>query len=350
MHGTRSPAKRWTGLAVGLLLSVGALAVVQEPPAHANGGEGYLEVTVQGPDGSPLGSAVVILYEAGQVNPDPVNDPGWRPAELAQTGTGADGVAHFAQTMPPDRAQISVKIWVDAVGFVGEWYLGETYTDAVSASIGEGLTESKTVALSGVLRVINVYVYDDSDSDVALGGTTVGLYDDADGSTAALTSTTRSDGVAQLKVPLGLAPGTYHVKGTRPGYITQWYLGEPAVGTNDFESAFDVDLSTESFALNYNLAMTAGTPAAFTKAPRPTISGTVKRGRTLTAKTGTWVPKPTFRFRWYRGTKPITGATAKTYTLRKADVGKRMSVRIRGSALGYVTTSRTSARTTVVKP
>jgi hypothetical protein len=257
------------------------------------------------------------------------------------------GVAHFDYTMPADRAQISVKIWVEAVGYVGEWYLGDSYGDAVSVSISEGQSESKAVALAATLRQVEVTVYD-PDSGDGIGGVTLGLYDAAgDGSAPSLTKQTSSTGVAQIKIPIGSLPGgLYRLRASRPGYLTQWYLGEPPSGANDFFSAVDLDLSPDTFALPVSLAMTAGTPAPFTTAPTPTITGKAKKGKTLTAKPGAWVPSPSrFTYRWFRGSKAIAGATAKTYTLRKSDVGKRISVKVKGILAGYVSTTRASAKT-----
>jgi len=77
----------------------------------------------------------------------------------------------------------------------------------------------------------------------------------------------------------------------------------------------------------------------------PTVSGTVKVGKTLTAKVGTWKPSGvTFTYRWYRNGTAISGATGKTYVVKKADKGARLHVRVTGSLNGYVTVSRSSAK------
>ncbi len=81
-----------------------------------------------------------------------------------------------------------------------------------------------------------------------------------------------------------------------------------------------------------------GIPMHFTT--RPYISGTPAVGRTLTARVGTWTPKPTsYRYRWYRNGVPITGATAKTYTVKRIDRGKRIKVRVGVRRTGYVSGS-----------
>jgi hypothetical protein len=66
----------------------------------------------------------------------------------------------------------------------------------------------------------------------------------------------------------------------------------------------------------------------------PTISGTLKVWRTLTASTGTWTGNPTaYAFAWLRcdagGEKcAATGATGQGYKLRQLDVGFRLRVRV----------------------
>ena len=76
----------------------------------------------------------------------------------------------------------------------------------------------------------------------------------------------------------------------------------------------------------------------------PKISGTRKVGKKLTASAGSWGPSPvTLSYRWYRGSSAISGATAKTYTLKKADKGKTVSVRVTGAKTAYATVVKKSS-------
>ena len=78
----------------------------------------------------------------------------------------------------------------------------------------------------------------------------------------------------------------------------------------------------------------------------PTISGTAKVGRKLTAKPGTWGPaQVTLAYGWYRDGTPIAGAGRSTYTLVGADRGKAITVAVTGSKAGYMTSTRTSKPT-----
>jgi hypothetical protein len=85
----------------------------------------------------------------------------------------------------------------------------------------------------------------------------------------------------------------------------------------------------------------------FTKVYQPTISGTAKVGKTLTAKVKTWKPKPTsVSWQWYRNGVAIPGATKSKYKLTRGDKGTKITVTTVGSRLGYQSssTSKSTAR------
>ncbi|RYP83137.1 hypothetical protein EKO23_20050 [Nocardioides guangzhouensis] len=77
----------------------------------------------------------------------------------------------------------------------------------------------------------------------------------------------------------------------------------------------------------------------------PRISGTVKVGRTLTAKPGSWTTATRFAYRWFANGTAVKGATARTFTPSRAQAGKRLTVRVTGSKAGYKTAARTSKAT-----
>lgn len=69
---------------------------------------------------------------------------------------------------------------------------------------------------------------------------------------------------------------------------------------------------------------------------KPTIAGTAKAGKKLTAKPGSWSPRPSsYTYRWYRNGAPIKGATKRTYTVKKSDRGRKITVRIQAKRAGY---------------
>lgn len=88
---------------------------------------------------------------------------------------------------------------------------------------------------------------------------------------------------------------------------------------------------------------------AFTTGPTASISGTVRQGQTLTAGEGSPVPKPdSFSYDWLADGVPIGGATAKTFQLTSAQVGKKISVAVTAHKSGYDDASDTSPETVPV--
>lgn len=79
----------------------------------------------------------------------------------------------------------------------------------------------------------------------------------------------------------------------------------------------------------------------------PAITGTTTQGQTLTCSTGTWSKSPSFSYQWQRSGVPIIGATASTYLLAAADVGKLMSCTVKATKSG-VSAVATSAQTAAV--
>ncbi len=90
-------------------------------------------------------------------------------------------------------------------------------------------------------------------------------------------------------------------------------------------------------------------PARFT-APVPRITGAAAVGNTVTAGIGEWKPAATkLAYRWLRNGKRIPGATAATYVLAPADAGKKVQVEVTGSAQGYVTLTKLSAKLKIAR-
>ena len=84
-----------------------------------------------------------------------------------------------------------------------------------------------------------------------------------------------------------------------------------------------------------------------TTVPTVTIDGVAAVGETLTATVGVWAPVPaTSSVQWYRSGKAIKNANrATSYKLKKADKGKKITVRITASGGGYATVVIRSAPT-----
>lgn len=81
---------------------------------------------------------------------------------------------------------------------------------------------------------------------------------------------------------------------------------------------------------------------------KPTISGTSRAGKVVTANPGDWGPDPvTLTYQWNSDGLPIVGATADTLELPGSIVGTNLSVTVTGAKDGYSTTSVTSSTTKV---
>lgn len=80
------------------------------------------------------------------------------------------------------------------------------------------------------------------------------------------------------------------------------------------------------------------------------ITGTRKVGKKLRADTAAWAAKPVkLSYKWYRNGKAISKQTNRHYKLRKADKGKRISVRIHQRKTHYATVHKLSSRTGKIK-
>ncbi|GHF90232.1 hypothetical protein ACFFSH_16375 [Streptomyces filamentosus] len=99
-------------------------------------------------------------------------------------------------------------------------------------------------------------------------------------------------------------------------------------------------------------ATSAGITVATGLAPKattlPSLSGTVRVGRTLTLNRGVWTPAPTsYAYQWYANGRAISGATRTTFVITKAQRGQRITVKVTavrtGHATGYAWTRATGA-------
>jgi subtilisin family serine protease len=116
-------------------------------------------------------------------------------------------------------------------------------------------------------------------------------------------------------------------QGTPATYTLSWtgleaetrYLGVVQYGDSAVRTVLEVDAG-------------AAAPVA-TEAP--SISGTPKVGRTLTADPGTWDPaEVTVAYQWLRNGEPIEGATSERYRVTRDDQGAALSVRVTATAEG----------------
>ena len=81
----------------------------------------------------------------------------------------------------------------------------------------------------------------------------------------------------------------------------------------------------------------------------PVVSGTAKVGQELTGTSGSWTPAPSATsYQWLADGAEISGATAASYTLTAAELGKAISLRVTATADGHTDGVATSTATAPV--
>ncbi|WP_326667137.1 Tat pathway signal protein [Streptomyces canus] len=82
----------------------------------------------------------------------------------------------------------------------------------------------------------------------------------------------------------------------------------------------------------------------------PKITGTAKTGAKVTAEPGSWSAAPTsYTYQWKVDGRAISGATAKTYTVAAAVVGKKLTVTVTALKSGWKSGTATSGAVTAAK-
>ncbi|MEO8094227.1 MAG: hypothetical protein ABI632_04745, partial [Pseudolysinimonas sp.] len=174
--------------------------------------------------------------------------------------------------------------------------------------------------------------------------------------TSAKTATVVSGAITGLA---GVIGGDFRVGGLYTSNVTsflpsatysyQWYIDGVAVSkatTRDWVATAaamngTVSVKVTARATGYTsasivvLSDTATTFGSFATPPTPSIVGIEQTGHKLTAVPGTWTPKATFTYQWYRGAVPIPGATSSTLTLPSDAMSTTWMVRVVGRAPGY---------------
>ena len=91
----------------------------------------------------------------------------------------------------------------------------------------------------------------------------------------------------------------------------------------------------------------------FRSTETPTITGSAVVGETLTVDPGVWVAgdaEVSYSYQWLVNGKPIRRANDSTYVVGSSDAGKRISVRVTGSAPSFLSSTVTSSPTGAVLP
>ncbi|MER7566017.1 Tat pathway signal protein [Streptomyces sp. NPDC097941] len=92
------------------------------------------------------------------------------------------------------------------------------------------------------------------------------------------------------------------------------------------------------------------TEPQLTSTAAPKITGTAKTGAKVTAEPGSWSAAPTsYTYQWKADGRAISGATAKTYAVAAAVVGKKLTVTVTALKSSWKSGTATSGAVTVAK-
>ncbi|HEY3408616.1 MAG TPA: Ig-like domain repeat protein, partial [Propionicimonas sp.] len=122
-----------------------------------------------------------------------------------------------------------------------------------------------------------------------------------------------------------------------------------SVGSHSYKAAYSPSSGSYSASTSSVVTVTSIAGKTFTKTHVPTISGTSRVGKKLTAKTKAWSPVATFTYQWYANGTPITGATRSAWKLDKSQKGRKITVKVTGSRTDYASVSITSRATAKVR-
>lgn len=222
--------------------------------------------------------------------------------------TPISGATSRTYTIPSTRAgkTLHVKVTASKTGYA------PVSATSAAKSVAKGAFTAPTPKISGTVRI---------------GGTVKASRGTWTPSPSSVTYTWKVNGVRVKTGSSFTIPSKYYgkkltltVTGSRSGYTTKSVTSSGVVIAKEFDQA-----------------------------PRPTISGTARVYSTLTAKVGTWSPTPSwFSYQWKANGYSISGATGRTYKLKSADHGKKITVTVTAKRSARVTTSRTSSATASV--
>lgn len=115
----------------------------------------------------------------------------------------------------------------------------------------------------------------------------------------------------------------------------------------DYRTKVSVRITASASARSVTRTSAATTVArgTFAKRSNPKVSGTMRVGRTLSVRRGSWSPQPTkYRYQWLRDGQVVKGATKAHYRVTARDRHHRISVRLTLKASRYENRTVTSAR------
>ena len=231
---------------------------------------------------------------------------------------------------------------------------GVTATDAVDGDLTSKLTVDGTVDTAQEGTYVLTYSVSDAAGNTATATRTVTVANDVFTNTA-VPMITGSPAVGQV---LSATDGTWTPTPAAATY--QWKLDGTAiegataptytVAATDLGKAITVTVAvsktgvTASSASSVAVTVTAGALVT----GKPTVSGTARVGAKLALKAGTWTPSTKLTYQWKANNATIAKATGATYTVAPSLAGKKITVSVTGTKVGYTTATVTTAATKAV--
>lgn len=109
----------------------------------------------------------------------------------------------------------------------------------------------------------------------------------------------------------------------------------------------EITISVRAERNGYESAMLQSSPltvsAGTMRVSTPSITGSVKVGKVVTAKTTAWVTGAAITYQWLLDGKAIKGATGKTFKALASQKGRKLSLTVTQKLLGYVNATKTSS-------
>jgi hypothetical protein len=268
--------------------------------------------------------------------------------------------AYFDDYTDPDAPSYEQRYWQDSA----------TYAAATPVTVTPGATASSINIKLDVAPRLRLTVKDPSGTP--LPDTNVGIYVFYDGEWGpyrAGPNRTDENGVYRRTLHIGDRYKFFIDPPAGVGGVKEWYDNAYSEATAKEVTAtahgqvIDITIQLGAAPTDPTTPTTPNsptTPAPSSPAPvavpqkfaptKVSVRGTAKVGKKLRASTRAWAPAPVkLSYTWYRNGKRIKGQTKSTYTLRTADTGKRITVRVQQRKAGYATASRLSAKTAKVK-
>ncbi|MBX0300438.1 hypothetical protein K2F54_10665, partial [Cryobacterium sp. 1639] len=278
----------------------------------------------------------------------------WQANYAGGTVSVANGKPPIRNTVLPKIGSATPTVGVKLSAAPGSWSVGApsfTYQWFRNGTAISGATVGTyTPVAADVSTKLSVRVTAKQDGSKEAAASSV-AYTVAAGSLGSPPKPTVS-GQAVVAQTLTAKPGTW-MAGTKLTY--QWLRDGTAISKANAstytltaaDAGKKLAVKVTGTLAGYTGASTTSTPtkavavATLTRGT-PTMSGSVVVGQTVTAKPGTWTAGTKLTYQWLRDGTAISKATASTFTLTAADVGKKLAVKVTGTLAGYTTVTLSS--------